>query len=219
MQILKIFIADDHPMIRSGIKSILANCPHCTIVGEADGGKQAISSVIELKPDIVIMDISMPDLNGIAATRRMTAELPGIKIIILSMHTDIYNAIDAFRAGALAYVLKDSATDELLEAIKKVSSGQKYASPAVAAELLNDFVHVIKKDQVFADPFDSLTGREREVLKLIAEGLTNKKIAEKLFISLATVKTHRANLMRKLKATDAAALIKIAIKKGLAQSV
>lgn len=218
MQKIRIFIADDHPMIRGGIKAILANCPDCTVVGEAEGGISAVKSVAELKPDIVIMDISMPDLNGIAAAKRMIAEMPEIKIIILSMHSDVYNAIDAFRAGALAYVLKDSAPGEILEAVKKVSQGQKFASPAVAAELLNDFVHVIKKDQAFTDPFDSLTGREREVLKLIAEGSTNKEVAEKLFISLATVKTHRANLMRKLKTTDAAGLIKIAIKKGLVLS-
>ena len=212
-----VFIADDHPVIRGGIKALFSSRTDYEVVGEADGGVQALKGIMELRPEVVIMDISMPDLNGIAATKRILENLPQTRVVILSMHSDVYNAIDAFRAGALGYVLKDSAPDEILHAVGKVLAGQKYASPAVAADLLNDFVDVLKKDSL-VDPFDSLSSREREVLKLVAEGATSKEIADKLFISVATVKSHRNNLMRKLRATDTAGLVRIAIKKGLVQT-
>ena len=167
-----------------------------------------------MKPDIAILDITMPDLDGIAVTRRVAEEVPGTRVIILSMHADLNHPIEAFRAGALGYVLKDSDPGELLKAVERVSSGGKYASPAVTEELLNDFVDVIKKEQS-NDPFDTLSGREKEILKHIADGSTSKEIAGKLFISLATVKSHRNNIMKKLKVNDMASLIKTAIKKGI----
>lgn len=210
----KVFIADDHPVLRNGIKSIFSGKPDFLIIGEAENGAEALKGISMLKPDLVIMDITMPDLNGITATKRITEEFPDIKVIILSMHSDIYHAIDAFRAGAMAYVLKDSGPEELLHAAERVSQGSKYASPAVAEELLNDFVDVIKKEQS-QDPFDSLSQREREILKLIADGSTSKEIAGKLFISISTVKSHRNHIMKKLKVNDMAALIKVAIRKGI----
>jgi DNA-binding NarL/FixJ family response regulator len=214
MRKIRIFIADDHPVFRNGIKSVLSGCADYDVVGEADNGNTALKAISVMKPDIAILDITMPDLDGIAVTRRVAEEVPGTRVIILSMHADLNHPIEAFRAGALGYVLKDSDPGELLKAVERVSSGGKYASPAVTEELLNDFVDVIKKEQS-NDPFDTLSGREKEILKHIADGSTSKEIAGKLFISLATVKSHRNNIMKKLKVNDMASLIKTAIKKGI----
>lgn len=213
MKKIRIFIADDHPVFRNGIKSVLSGSDY-DVIGEADNGSAALKAISVMKPDIAILDITMPDLDGIAVTRRVVEEVPGTRVIILSMHADLNHPIDAFRAGALGYVLKDSDPGELLKAVEKVSSGGKYASPAVTEELLNDFVDVIKKEQS-NDPFDTLSAREKEILKHIADGSTSKEIAGKLFISLATVKSHRNNIMKKLKVNDMASLIKTAIKKGI----
>ncbi|HBG46476.1 MAG TPA: DNA-binding response regulator [Deltaproteobacteria bacterium] len=208
-----IFIADDHPVIRNGIKSVLPP-GEFDIVGEADNGAAALKGIAALKPDIAILDITMPGLDGISATKRISEDFPDTRVIILSMHADISRPIEAFRAGALGYVLKDSDPRELLSAVEKVRAGSKYASPAVTEDLLNDFVDVIKKDQG-QDPFDTLSQREKEILKHIADGSTSREIAEKLFISLATVKSHRNNIMKKLKVHDMASLIKTAIRKGI----
>jgi len=211
-----VFIADDHPVLRSGIKAVFP-ADEYDVVGEADNGMAALKGIAALRPDIAILDITMPDLDGIAVTRRVADEFPETRVIILSMHADLSRPIEAFRAGALGYVLKDSEPGELLRAAEKVRSGSKYASPAVTEEILNDFVDVIKKEQSH-DPFDTLSDREKEVLRHIADGSTSKEIAEKLFISLATVKSHRNNIMKKLKVSDMASLIKIAIKKGMVQT-
>ena len=213
MKKTRIFIADDHPVLRSGIKAIFRP-EEFEVVGEADNGVSALKGIASLKPDIAILDITMPGLDGIAATRRIADEFPDTKVIILSMHSDISRPIEAFRAGALGYVLKDSDPSELLKAVERVASGAKYASPAVTEELLNDFVDVIKKDQA-QDPFDTLSQREKEILKHVADGSTSREIAGKLFISLATVKSHRNNIMKKLKVNDMASLIKTAIRKGI----
>lgn len=212
-----IFIADDHPVLRNGIKTVLTVVPEYAVVGEGATGQEALSGVLDLKPDIVLMDITMPELDGITVTRRLLERLPDTKVVILSMHSDISHAIDAFRAGALAYVLKDSPPAELLQAVSKVSVGLKYASPSVAEELLSDFVDVIKKDHSM-DPFDALSQREKDVLRLIADGVSGREIAERLFISVSTVKSHRMNIMKKLKVGETASLVKIAIKKGLVET-
>lgn len=209
-----VFIADDHPFIRDGVKSALSKGGGFEVVGEAQDGAHALDEILKLKPDMVVMDVTMPRLNGIDATRRILETLPDTNVIILSMHDDVFTAMNAFRAGAKAYVMKDDPSEELLKAVEKVRSGSKYASPAVAEDLFSDLVEVMKRDQS-ADPFDTLTEREREILRHIAEGETSRQIAEKLCISLATVKSHRNNLMKKLKCNDMAGLIKIAIKKGL----
>lgn len=213
-----VFIADDHPILREGLKSAFARKSGYDVVGESDNGDGALEAIESLRPEIVIMDITMPGLNGIAATRRIVDEDPHAKVIILSMHSDPSYAIDAFRAGALGYVLKDSAVEELLKAVEKVQDGGKYASPAVADGLLNGVVEVIRKDRSAHDPYDTLSQREKEVLKLIADGATSKEVAERLFISVSTVKSHRNNIMKKLKVNDMASLVKIAIRKGIVTS-
>lgn len=215
MKKTRIFIADDHPILREGIKSAFSNHTDIAVVGESDDGAGALKAISALKPDIIIMDITMPGLNGIAATRHVVDENPDAKVIILSMHRDPSYAIDAFRAGALAYVLKESAVEDLLKAVEKVKSGSKYASPAVADELLNGVVDVIKRDRNGHDPYDLLSRREKEILKLVANGSTSREVAEKLFISVSTVKSHRNNIMKKLKVNDMASLVKVAIRKGV----
>ncbi|MBI5588318.1 MAG: response regulator transcription factor [Deltaproteobacteria bacterium] len=210
-----VFIADDHPILREGIKAAFSQRSDYAIVGEADNGVEALKSITSLKPDIIILDITMPGLNGIAATKRIIEEDPEAKVIILSVHMDPAYTIDAFRAGALAYVLKESAPDDLLKAADKVKAGLKFASPAVADGLLNGVVDIIKRDKGGHDPYDSLSQREREILKLIADGATSKEVAEKLFISVSTVKSHRNNIMKKLNVNEMASLVKIAIRKGI----
>lgn len=211
----RVFIADDHPVLRGGIRSALSQLDGYEVAGEASTGTAALEAILSLKPDIAILDVSMPELSGIVVAMRAVEALPELKVIMLSMHAEPSYAIDAFRAGAMGYVLKDSSPDELLLALEKVRSGNKYASPAVSEELFNDFVEMIKSDKSSSDPFDNLSAREKEVLKGIAEGLTSRDIAAALFISVSTVKSHRNNIMKKLSVNDMANLVKIAIRKGL----
>ncbi len=210
MKQVRIFIADDHPIVRNGIKSIFSSNSSYTVVGEADDGLKALQGVSIHRPDIVILDITMPELDGILVTERIAREYPDTKVIILSMHQDRQYAVDAFRAGARAYILKGGDADEILLAVKKVMAGLIYASPPLADEIMIDFVDIIKGEQS-PDPFGSLSLREREVLKLIAEGNTNRQVAEKLFLSVSTIKSYRVNIMKKLKVNDTAGLVKAAV--------
>ena len=212
---MRVFIADDHPVLRGGIKSVLCSLEGCEVAGEASTGTAALEGILSLKPDIAILDVSMPELNGTTVATRAVEALPGLKVIMLSMHAEPSYAIDAFRAGAMGYVLKDSSSDELLVALEKVRAGGKYASPAVSEGLFNNFVDMIKSDKKPSDPFDTLSEREKEVLRRIAQGLTSRDIADALFISVSTVKSHRNKIMKKLSVNDMASLVKIAIRKGL----
>lgn len=209
-----ILIADDFPVLREGLKALFTASEGFSVVGEARDGVEAIANTTKLKPDVVIMDITMPELDGIEATRRIVKEMPDVKVVVLSMHNDTRYAVEAFSAGASGYILKETAPDELIGALEKVVAGQRYASRPIADELLNEFVGLLKKDHS-KEPFDSLSQREREILTLIAEGNTGAVIAEKLHISVSTVKTHRVNIMKKLDLHDTAALVRTAIKKGL----
>jgi len=212
----RVFIADDHPVLRGGVKSVLSRLDGYEVAGEASTGASALEAILSVKPDIAILDVSMPELTGTAVAARAIEALPELKVIMLSMHAEPAYAMEAFRAGAMGYVLKGSSADELLLALEKVRSGNKYASPAVSEGLFNDLVDMIRSDRRPSDPFDTLSAREKEVLKFIAQGLKSRDIAAALFISVSTVKSHRNKIMKKLKVNDMASLVKIALQKGLA---
>ena len=214
MERIKLFVVDDHPVVREGIKTFFSNLPDYIVVGEAEDGLKVFEKVADLKPDIVIMDITMPYLDGIQVTRRVTDEFPETKVIVLSIHHDRDYAIEAFKAGAMAYVVKGAYLSEILMAVERALEGKMYASSSVADDLLSDYVDIVKSDSSI-EPFDSLSRREKEVLKLVANGATNNEIADELHISISTVKSHRKTIMRKLNVNNIASLVKIAIQKRL----
>lgn len=212
MKKIRIIIADDHPLLRKGIRSALEDSPGLEVVAEAADGASALELADKLKPDIVILDITMPGgVDGIEAARRLRKST-GVRIVILSMHQSRHYAVEALRAGANGYVLKGSDAEELITAIDKIMSGKSYISPIIAEELLNNYVF---NPSDAGDPLDMLSDREREIFKLIAEGAANREISEKLVISNATLKKHKYNLMKKLNVNDTAGLIKAAIQRGL----
>jgi DNA-binding NarL/FixJ family response regulator len=206
---IKVFLADDHNIVRQGLKLILSAQPDMEVVGEAGNGREAIEAVAKLKPDLVLMDVAMPELNGIEATRRMVEANPRLKVLVLSMHKEAVYVREILRAGARGYILKDAIDTELLSAVRSVVRGDGYISPAVSGALLNDY----RKD--VTDPADLLSNREREVLQLIAEGKTNKEIAVKLNLSVYTVDSHRGKIMEKLNLHSTGELVRFAIKHGL----
>ncbi|VAV83384.1 hypothetical protein MNBD_DELTA01-1392 [hydrothermal vent metagenome] len=213
---VKIFLVDDHPLLRKGLRVLLKNRGY-SVVGEADNGLEALERLGNTQADLVLMDIAMPLIDGIETTRRLSVESPQTRVLIFSALTDSQQAVEAFRAGAMGYVLKSSDPDEILIAIERVMKGHRFTSPEIAENMLGDFVDMVRREPG-KDRRDPLSGREKEVLTLIAEGDTNKDIASKLFISVSTVKTHRVNMMKKLKIKDTAGLVKTAIRKGLARA-
>ena len=206
---IKILLADDHTIVRQGLKLILSAHQDLEVVGEAGNGKEAVDLALKLKPDIVLMDVAMPELNGIEATRRMVEASHRIKVLVLSMHKEPVYVREILRAGARGYILKDAIDTDLLSAVRSVAKGDGYISPAVSGALLSDY----RKD--VTDPIDLLSGREREVLQLIAEGKTNKEIATKLNLSVYTVDSHRGKIMEKLNLHSTGELVRFAIKHGL----
>ena len=213
MDNIRLIIADDHRLFRIGLKQVIAKQSGCEVVGEAATGLEALAAVREHNPDVVLMDISMPELNGIEAARRITAEYPDVHVIILSMHTDQRYVLEALRAGAKAYLLKDSAPLELFTAIHRVRQGQRYVSAQIGAKLNTDLLSVLQPVEDSA--FRTLSAREREVLQMIAEGKTTRQIADKLNVSPKTVETHRGHIMDKLKLYTVAELTKYALREGL----
>jgi DNA-binding NarL/FixJ family response regulator len=206
-------IVDDHQIVRDGLKAILHHEEGIGVIAEADNGRTALRLVDELKPEIVIMDIAMPDMNGIEATRRISSEHPSVKVLILSMHHDKRMVIEVFNAGARGYLLKECASDELLRAIRTLLQGEMYLSPKISSIVVKDLV---KKQQgeILSEIF-SLSSREREVLQLLAEGKNMKEIAFTMDVSIKTVEAFRKRLMDKLKVSSIAELTKIAIREGL----
>jgi len=210
---MKILLVDDHKLMREGLRMLLEKLGQITIVGEADNGVTAVRMARDLKPDLVLMDIAMPDLNGIEATRRIMTEAPGVKVIALSMHADKRFVRHMFAAGAAGYVLKGSAFEEVAAAIKTVAAGRIYISPKITDQVLAEYVKQLIKPSAGAE--SPLSGREREVLQILAEGKSSRKIAERLHVSVTTVDTHRKHIMDKLGFRSIAELTKYAIREGL----
>ena len=210
MSDVTILLADDHHIVRQGLVKLLEAESRFKVVGQASDGREAIRMAEELKPDIVVMDVGMPSLNGIEATRRVTHKLASTKVVILSMYKREEYAVQALRAGAMGFVVKESAVDELVQAVDTVMAGKTYLSPALGLK-----VPTPGRGREAKSPFEMLTPREREVLQLIAEGHTNKQIAKQLFISVKTVETHRLHIMQKLDLHDVASLTRYALTHGL----
>jgi two-component system, NarL family, response regulator NreC len=214
MSPVRIVLADDHTLMRNGLRLVLERQDDFSIVGEASDGREAIEIVGREKPDIVIMDISMPLLNGIEAARRITAEHPKAGVLILSMHSDESYILKALKAGTRGYLLKDSAEADLIQAVRAVHGGKAFFSPAVSKVLADDYVRQIRQ-QGAEDPYDVLTARERELIQLVAELKSTKEIAHILGVSSHTVDTHRGNLMQKLNLHSIPEIILYAVRKGL----
>lgn len=214
MKKIRILLVDDHRILRDGISSLLKEYSDMEIVGEAADGRNALNLVKELLPDLVIMDISMPDLNGIDATRKILASYPNIKIMALSMHYDKHFVSEIFKAGASGYLLKDCAFDEMAHAIRVIMSGKTYINPQIASLVVESLVSDSPRAHN-KHAFSLLTEREREVLQLIAEGKSTKQIASNLNVSTKTVESHRRQVMGKLNIRNIADLTKYAIREGL----
>ena len=211
---IRLLLADDHAVVRSGLRMLLEAQPDMTIIGEAETGQEAIRRVAELSPDVVLMDIEMPGMNGIEATRRIKAEAPGAAVLALTMYEDDQYFFEMLRAGASGYVPKRAAPDELVSAIRAVSRGEVFLYPSLAGRLVQDYLRRGPAGEE-EPPGDELTPREQEVLTLIAEGLSNNEIADRLVISAKTVDRHRENIMRKLNLHNRVDLVKYALRKGL----
>jgi len=206
---IRILLADDHAVVRQGFRLILEAQPDLEIVGEASNGRKAAELAARLRPDVVVMDVAMPELSGIEATRRLGVESPRTRVLALSMHKDSVYVREILRAGARGYLLKDAIDRDLVAAIRAVARGEGYLSPAVSDAVLSDYRRHV------TDPLDLLTSREREVLQLIAEGKTNKEIANLLKLSVYTVDSHRGRIMEKLNVHTTSDLVRFAMRKGL----
>jgi DNA-binding NarL/FixJ family response regulator len=209
----RVVLADDHAMFRQGVKRILRDVDNLEIVGEASDGIELLEVLKEMTPDLVILDISMPNLRGLEATREIKMLSPNVKVLILTMHRGEEYVYGAISAGAEGYLLKEDADTELFIAVEKIRQGERYISPILSGELTHELIRIRHEGQTTSS-YESLTLREKEVLKLIAEGKPHKDIADLLFISIRTVDHHRANIMRKLNIKDTANLTKYAIRKG-----
>jgi two-component system, NarL family, response regulator NreC len=219
----RILIVDDHDVVRSGLNVLLRSAPDFAVVGEAADGEEALKQAAKLKPDIVIMDISMPKLDGIEATRLIKERQPEVKVIILSVHEDEEYAYQILKAGASGYLLKNAGRKEIFEAVRSAMSGERFFSPGISRIIVQGFVSRAKEQteaESAAAPVadQKLTKREVEVLTYIARGFTNRQIAEALFLSFRTINTHRANMMQKLNIHDTAGLVRYAMTAGLVKS-
>jgi two-component system, NarL family, response regulator NreC len=214
MKKIRVLLADDHNLIRGGLRLVVEQQPDLVVVGEAGDGRQAISLANSLKPDVAVLDIGMPNLNGIEAAKQITDGESGAAVVILSMYSDETYVLRALKSGARGYLLKDSAEADLARAIRSVAEGKSFFSPAVSRVLLDDYVRKLQRTGGESS-YDLLTPREREVLQLIAEGKSNKEVADILNLSVYTVETHRANLMEKLKLRGVPELILYAVRKGI----
>lgn len=211
---VRILLADDHTIFRSGLRLLLEQQPDFKVVAEAANGIEAIQLANQHHPQVVILDIGMPQLNGIEATREIVAADPHASVVILSMHSDESYVLRALKAGARAYILKNAAEADLIRAVRSVSEGKSFFSPAISKLLLEDYVRQVREKEV-EDSYDLLTPRERQVLQLIAEGRSNKEVANLLDLSVYTVETHRGNILQKLNLHGVPELILYAVRKGI----
>ena len=211
---LRLLLGDDHTLVRQGLRKILEERTDWEVVAEVGDGRDAIRRAVALKPDVAILDVGMPQLNGIDATQQIVRRVPGTRVLILSMHSDEAYVTRALHAGATGYMLKDSAGKDLLKGVASVAAGKSFFSPAVARLMLDDYVRRAAGVGV-ADRYDSLSEREREIFQLIAEGRTSRNVAEVLDISPATVETHRAHILQKLDIHNTAELVLYAVRRGV----
>lgn len=211
---IRIVLADDHNVLRTGLKSLLERQRDFAVVGEASDGRELLLLVEELTPDVVITDIGMPRLNGTEATSQIVAKYSQTRVIVLSMHSDEAYVLRALKAGARGYLVKESAEADLITAVRTVHAGKAFFSPSVSALLVEDYVRQMR-DRGIEDSYELLSPREREVLQLIAEGQSNKDIAQSLGVSVYTVETHRGNILQKLNLHSVPELILYAVRKGV----
>jgi two-component system response regulator NreC len=212
--LIRMILADDHAVMRHGLRLLLEKQEDFEVVGEAGDGREAVSLAEALKPDIALLDITMPGFNGIEAARQITGKQPGVAIIVLSMHADEAFVLRALKAGARGYVLKESAEGELISAVRLVFGGKAFFSPTISRMLLQDYIRQMQ-DKDIEDSYELLTARERELLQLIAEGKSNKDVANMLNLSVYTVETHRSNILGKLNLHSMPELILYAVRKGI----
>lgn len=209
---IRVLLADDHSLFRAGVHALLSNIDGVEVVGEADSGRKALDMVRARTPDVVLMDIAMPEMNGLETTTRVTKEFPGVRVIMLSMHAGEEYVMQALRAGASGYLLKDAATSELELAVRAVARGETYLTPTISKRVIDDYLMRTTGSQ---GPVDQLTKRQREILQLIAKGYTSKEMAQMLALSPKTIETHRTQLMKQLDIHDVAGLVRYAIRVGL----
>lgn len=214
MKSIRIVLADDHTVVRKGLRMLLENQPGFTVIADACDGRETVALAEQYQPDVVVLDVAMPMLNGIEAARQISQKCPQTATVFLSMHADEGYVLKALKSGARAYLLKDSAESDLISAIRAVTEGKSFFSPSISKMLVEDYVRQMRERDV-EDSYDLLTPREREILQLLAEGKNNKEVAAQLNLSLYTVETHRGNIFQKLNLHSTAELILYAIRKGV----
>lgn len=212
MSKIKVLLAEDHTIVRKGLRSLLDNETEIQVVGEAEDGQQAIQKTVQMRPDVVVMDITMPVLNGLEATRQIKKLYPQVKVVVLTVHSTEEHIFQILRAGASGYVVKQGAVNELIQAIQTAYRGETFLSPSISRQTVDEYG---RQAEAMEDKYDKLTGREREVLQMIAEGRTNREIAGRLHITVKTVEAHRAHLMDKLGLRSIAELTRYALRKGM----
>ena len=220
MSNIRILLVDDHHLVRAGLRTLLQQMPGTEVIGEASDGREALECIKADPPDVVLMDITMAEMNGLVATAQVTHDFPQVRVVMLSMHANKEYVTQALQAGAAGYLLKDAAPTELELAIRAVTRGEKYLSPAISTHVIADYLQraatgTLSQREVDSSSHDPLTLRQREILQLIAEGNTTKEIAAKLTLSVKTVETHRTQLMERLDIHDIAGLVRYAIRTGL----
>ena len=211
---VRILLADDHTLVRQGLRRILEEHPDWSVVAETSDGRDAVRQAVELKPDVAVLDIGMPQLNGIEAARQITKRAPAVRVVIVSMHSDEAHVVQAIEAGATGYLVKDSADTDLVKAVTAAMKGKSYFSPAVAAVLLDECRRSIASRGV-GDRYKTLSDREREVFQLVAEGHSNRSIADLLGVSVTTVETHRGHVLEKLDLHSVAEIVLYAVRRGI----